>query len=482
MATESYSAEARKAIGDRILQEALSSFQQRLGKVASEAINELPQVQRLRLEAHRIRMQDLNNLDVILEVLAENVRRNGGNVFFAKDGNEAVDYCLWVAHKNGVKRVVKGKSMVTEEIGLNQFLIQAGLEVSETDLGEYIIQLAGETPSHFTAPAIHKTKEQIGALFARELGIPYTSDPVRLTKAARKVLRQSFLTADMGISGCNLACAETGHITTVSNEGNIRMVTTLPKVHVAFMGMERVTSRLAHHGMFFKLLSRAAIGQSIAGYVTYMGGPRVFDHADGPKEFHLVIVDNGRSRILADKEFREILCCIRCAACVNVCPVYGKIGGHAYGHLYSGPLGAVLTPLLYGIVRRRDLCLGETLCGACRDACPLNIDIPRMILSLRAKLAEGDPVWQVRRYSRSERVAYRVWSLLMGNRKRYDLFHWLTSRMQTVLPRSNGMIRLLPYPLNGWTRERNMAPLAAKSFHRRWSLMNGERPNGRQIV
>jgi L-lactate dehydrogenase complex protein LldF len=416
-------------------------------------------------------MKAIENLDILLEKLSENVLKNGGYVYFAEDGHEAVNFCLEIARKHDVRLVVKGKSMVTEEIGLNSALTAAGIEVAETDLGEFIIQLAEEHPSHIIAPAIHKTRNEVGSLFAAKLGIPYTNDPTALTHAARKALREKFLAADMGISGCNLACAETGHITTVSNEGNIRMCTTMPKVHVVFMGMERVVARLEDHDVLFRLLSRGAAAQNMAGYVSYIGGPRYSDQADGPEEFHLIILDNGRSRILADKDFREMLCCIRCAACLNVCPVYGKIGGHSYGYPYSGPVGAVVTPLLVGINRAKDLCLGETLCKACQDACPVNIDIPRMLLELRAKLADGDPKWDVIRASMSEKAIYKVWSWLISHRRAYDLFLQLVALGQKFTPQKDGMIRRLPYPFQGWTQSRDIKPLAAKSFIRRWANM-----------
>lgn len=283
--------------------------------------------------------------------------------------------------------------MVTGEIGLNPAFENRGIEVNETDLGEYIVQLAGEKPSHIIAPAAHKTRQQVGRLFEQKLGVPYTEDPPELTRIARKALREKFLTADMGISGCNLACAETGHMTVVSNEGNIRMAITLPKVHVAIMGMERVVPNLEDHDILFRLLSRGAAAQKLGGYVSYIGGPGGPEFPDGLEEFHLVILDNGRSRILADPKFREILCCIRCSACLNACPVYGKIGGHSYDSTYCGPIGAVLTPLMEGMNQAKDLCLGESLCGACKQACSVNIDLPRMLLELRYRLAYGDDQW-----------------------------------------------------------------------------------------
>jgi L-lactate dehydrogenase complex protein LldF len=466
--TENYVAEARKAIKNEVLQMALADLQNRFGRGTAESYRRLPEGPGLRLKAHDIRMQTIENLDVVLETLAANIRKNGGRVFFASDGQAAIQYCLEVARQHKVKRVVKGKSMVSEEIGLNDALINSGIDVFETDLGEYIIQLAGETPSHIIAPAIHKTRDDVGSLFADKLDIPYETDPPRLTWIARKALREKFVTADMGISGCNIACAETGHITTVSNEGNIRMSTTLPRIHIAIMGMERVTARLEDHDILLRLLCRGAAAQNMATYVSYIGGPRSANQADGPEEFHLVVLDNGRSRILADEQFREMLCCIRCAACLNVCPVYGKIGGHSYGYAYSGPVGAVVTPLLVGINRAKDLCLGETLCGACRDICPVNINLPRMLLALRAKLAEGDIFWGVTPVDRKEKMLFQVWSWMIRNRKWYDLAVKLAATGQKLFTRRNGMIRWLPPPSQGWTKVRDIRPLAAESFIKRW--------------
>jgi L-lactate dehydrogenase complex protein LldF len=466
--SENYSSIAERALKDQVLQRALADLQHRFGVGTALAYQRLPEGPELRFKAHDIRMHAIENLDVILETFAQNVRKNGGHVFFAKDAREAVDYCLEVAAEHGVQRVVKGKSMVTEEIGLNESLIAAGIDVAETDLGEYIIQLAGEHPSHIIAPAIHKTRNEIGTLFSESLDIPFITDPPGLTQAARKALREKFLAADMGTSGCNLACAETGHIAVLSNEGNIRMSTTLPGIHVVFMGMERIVARLEDHDVLIRLLCRAASAQTMSTYVSYIGGPRHAGQADGPAEFHVVVLDNGRSRMLADEDFREMLCCIRCAACLNVCPVYGKIGGHSYGFAYSGPVGAVVTPLMVGINRAKDLCLGETLCGACQDQCPVNIDIPRMLLALRAKLAEGDSDWGVTPADRTEALMFNFWSWLLRHRPVYDLVIKLAGVGQKLLPQKNGMLRRLPPPMNGWTRSRDIRPIAAESFIQRW--------------
>ncbi|KGM44202.1 [Fe-S]-binding protein [Alkalispirochaeta odontotermitis] len=463
-----YKAEAKKALDNQVLQSALADLQNRFGRATALAYQRLPEGPDLRLRAHEIRRNAIANLDVLLDTLASNIRKNGGNVFFAGNADEALKYCLETARRHGAKLAVKGKSMVSEEIGLNTALEENGIEVAETDLGEYIVQLAGERPSHIIAPAIHKTRTDIGRLFTDKIGISYTDDPPSLTRAARKALREKFLAADIGFSGCNIACAETGHIVTVSNEGNIRMSSTMPRVHVAIMGMERIAARLEDHDILLRLLCRGAAAQNMATYASYIGGPRQADQVDGPEEFHLVILDNGRSRILADEEFREMLYCVRCAACLNVCPVYGKIGGHSYGHPYSGPVGAVIMPLLAGINEAKDLCQGETLCGACQDACPINIDIPRMLLALRTKLADGDPKWDVSRASGSEKLVFQLWSWMIRNRGIYDFFLRTASIGQKLLPDKNGMLRYLPPPFNGWTKERDIPAVADESFIKRW--------------
>ena len=464
--TEHYTAQSRKAMSDTRLQGALSGVQARLGPATRLMYQSQPEGPGIRQQAHRIRQQCIDNLDILLAELADRVTDNGGTVFFAGDAREAVAYCLDVARAHKVKTVVKGKSMVTEEVGLNDALEAAGIDVAETDLGEFIIQLAGEKPSHIIAPAIHKTKEQVGRLFADKLGIAYTPDPAALTQAARAALRQKFLAADMGITGCNLACAETGHITTVSNEGNIRMASTLPRVHVAFMGMERVVATLRDHDILFRLLSSGAAAQKLGGYISYAGGPSPADYPDGPDAFHLIILDNGRSRILADPAFREMLCCIRCSACLNVCPVYGKIGGHAYGSPYSGPVGAVVTPLLAGMNRAKDLCLGETLCGACRQACPVDIDLPRMLRELRYRLAEGDPAWGAVPVSRSERLAMEAFAWFASRPGAYRAALAAGARLQSL--GKNDPITRLPGPLAGWTRSRNLRKIDPRPFRKRW--------------
>jgi L-lactate dehydrogenase complex protein LldF len=392
----------------------------KVGRNAVNLYNQIAPGQDSRLAAKAVRSRIVDNLDVVLETLAENIRARGGQVFLADTGADAVEYCLQVARRHQVRRVVKGKSMLSEEISLNPALEAAGIETVETDLGEYIVQLKGEAPSHIIAPAIHYTRDQVGALFAEKLGQPYTDDPPSLTAMAREALREKMLTADMGISGGNTACAETGHVTIVSNEGNIRMTSTMPRVHVVLLGIEKIAATLEDHDILLRMLTRAAAGQKISTYISYVGGPRLPDEPDGPEEFHLVLVDNGRSRILADPDFREVLHCVRCGGCLNVCPVYLHVGGHSYGSPYCGPIGAVFTPLTRGIGECSHLCQGETLCGACKQVCPVDNDLPRMLSLLRAKLADGDPKWDVRPQSRAAKLAFTAWSLVMSRRGLYD--------------------------------------------------------------
>lgn len=466
--TEQFKQAASKSMKDPVLKKALEGFQKRIGPATAASYVALPEGPQLRQRAKEVRMEGLKHLDVLLERLAERIEARGGYIHFASDDKSAVQYCRKIAKKHNAKLVVKGKTMVSEEINLDKSFENDGIEVVETDLGQYIVQLANEPPSHIIAPAIHKTRKEIGRLFSEKLGIPYTEDPPRLTQAARKALREKFLNADMGVSGCNLACAETGHITTVSNEGNIRMSTTMPKVHIALMGMERIVPRLKDHNMLFRLLARGASAQHMAGYVSYIGGPRQAGQGDGPEEFHLVIIDNGRSKILADKDFREILCCIRCAACLNVCPVYGKIGGFPYGFPYSGPIGTIVTPLLTGIERGKHLFMADPLCGACKDACPVDIDIPRMLLALRKRLIEGDPDWQILKTAQPDEIAFKIWSKWVSSRKLFEAGMKINSLAQSLFTSENGMIQSEIGFLKAWTHTRDLKPFASETFIRQW--------------
>ena len=464
---------AAKAVQDERLHYALGKMRDKVGRVARTLYRQVGAEDEARSRAKAVRARVVDNLDLVLAGLEEKIRARGGHVHFAQTGADAVEYCLSVARRHGVSRVVKGKSMVSEEIGLNEALEAAGIEAVETDLGEYIVQLKGEAPSHIIAPAIHYSREQVGELFAEKLGGEYTDDPPTLTAMARKALREKMLTAEMGISGGNTACAETGHVAIVSNEGNIRMSSTMPRVHVVLLGIEKVAATLEDHDTLLRMLTRAAAGQKISTYISYVGGPRLPEEPDGPEEFHLVLVDNGRSRILADPDFREVLHCIRCGTCLNVCPVYLRIGGHTYGSPYCGPIGAVFTPLTRGINECSHLCQGETLCGACKQVCPVDNDLPRMLSLLRSKLADGDERWDVRPQSRGMKAGFVVWSRVMGSRTALNALLGLGRLAQRLASRPSGWIRRLPGPLSGWTRGRDFPPLARESFTERWSRTRG---------
>lgn len=463
----SYTEGARRGLANESLQKNLKKLQNGFGRGALEHWADMADPG-LRDRIKQKRMDTLENLDVVLTVLADKIIENGGHVYFAKTAEDAADYCLEVARKNKVKSIVKGKSMVSAEIGVDALLQREGIEVLETDLGEYIVQLRGELPSHIVAPSVHLNRHQVGELFEEKLNIDYSDDPPTLTQAARTALRQKMLHADMGITGCNIACAETGRISLVSNEGNIRMTTTMPGIHVALMGIERVAATMEDHQSILQLLTIGATQQKLSSYVSFTGGPSPDGDPDGPDEFHLVLIDNGRSKILGDSEFREVLACIRCGACLNICPVYGCIGGHAYGAVYSGPVGAVVTPLLYGINKHADLCKGESLCGACLDICPVKNDLPRMLLALRHKLAYGDDNWQTKPHKPAEAITFKVWRKVVSN----SVFYRLTLGALTLLQRpfvsKNGMISKIIGPAGAWTNDRDLPPLAKQSFHKRW--------------
>ena len=466
--TSKYTSGATAGLANVTLQKSLKKLQNGFGKGAMQLWQTMPDPAR-RARAKARRMHTLEHLDIVLEELATKVRARGGHVYFAQTAEDAVRYTLEVAQQHEVRSVVKGKSMTSAEIELDPALHQAGIEVVETDLGEYIIQLADEAPSHIIAPCIHMDREQIGRLFADKLGVEYTDDPPTLTRIARKALREKLLQADMGITGCNIACAETGHIALVSNEGNIRMATTMPRVHLALMGLERIAATLDEHHDLLQLLTRGAALQKLSTYVSFTGGPRQEDDPDGPEAFHLVIIDNGRSKILADPEFREVLACIRCGACLNICPVYGRIGGHAYNSPYCGPIGAVVTPLLRGINDHADLCKGETLCGACKDVCPVENDLPRMLSALRHKLAYGDDSWQVQPANRLEASGFSWWRRAIASRKVYDLLLKAGRMFLKGRVNSDGMITSLPGPAGQWTRDRDLKPIATETFAERWN-------------
>ena len=466
--TQDFHKGSSQALNDRQTQVSLVRVMEHFDHARQEAIEELtPEVwERYRERGRQIKQHTIENLDYYLGLLSERVERNGGTVHFARDSKEATDIVLEVARARGVKLITKSKSMLSEEMALNHALEAVDIEPVETDLGEYIIQLADETPFHIVAPAMHKSKEQVSDLFADNLGVGHLTDIPAMAKAARTALREKFLQADMGISGVNFAVAETGTVVIVTNEGNGRMCTSLPRVHMALMGMEKVVPALEDMAVMLRLLPRAATGQRITSYTTFVSGPRRSNEEDGPEEFHLVIMDNGRSKLLADPDLRESLYCIKCGACLNTCPVYRKVGGHAYGWVYPGPIGSVVTPVMVGLPQAKALPFASTLCGACREVCPLKINIPRMLLKLRSQVTEGEP--SQRKVSRLERLLFKLWGFTVSSERTLALVRGVSAILQRPLTR-NGRMRRIPLPpVSRWTRNRDFPGLAHRSFHQVW--------------
>ncbi|HEV3344691.1 MAG TPA: LutB/LldF family L-lactate oxidation iron-sulfur protein [Pirellulales bacterium] len=451
------------AMADADLQGALTQLGDTLAARNREAFAALAESSQLRDRARAIKDAALANLAEHIETLETSVIRNGGQVHFADDAEAATRIVLDLLEARGARRVVKSKSMTNEEIHLNAALAERQIEVIETDFGEYIIQVAGHRPSHLVAPAIHLRTPQVADLLSRDAGQQLPADAEQLAAYARRRLRAEFARADAGITGGNFAIAETGTIVLVSNEGNIRLTTTLPRLQIAVVGIEKIIPRLADLPVFLKVLARAATGQKLSIYTSLVSGPRRPGELDGPEEFHLVLLDNGRSRILASP-LRESLFCIRCGACLNACPIFRNVGGHAYGGVYSGPIGAVLTPLYDGLAANHHLPHASSLCGACQAACPVKIAIPEMLIQLRDRL-HAEPG----QLGRGESLAYLVWSHVMRRPGLYRLATWLATRTARLVPRArSGWLTRLPGPLAGWTRDRDFPSPARRRFRDWW--------------
>ena len=458
---ETFPQNARDALRDPVLTGALRRATDTFAERRAGAIGQVPDGEELRTQAAAIKAATLGRLDHWLELFVAKAEAQGTVVHWARDAAEACTIVRTLAQRHGAKRLVKSKSMATEEIHLNRALAVDGAEPVETDLGEWIIQLAGETPSHIIVPAIHKTKEAIGELFVDKLGIPPSSEPAVLAAHARQRLRAHFAAADMGISGVNFGVAETGTILILENEGNARMTTTLPKVHVAVMGIEKVIPRFADLEVFLRLLPRSGTGQHLTTYQSLLTGPD--PQGQGPRELHLVLLDNGRSRIAADERMRQTLACIRCGACLNACPVYQSIGGHAYGSVYPGPIGAILTPQLAGLHAAGTLPFASSLCGACKDVCPVKIDIPSLLLELRARAVDGTATTAPTRSGWHERLAWRLWAWFVRGPRRFR-FAMAMARVGEKLP----LLPRLAGPLRAWRSSRELPRLAKRSFRSTW--------------
>ena len=459
---------AAEAAGDTALQSKLQRATTRLTSSRQASFAAWPEGEAVRDHARAIRADVIAHLDRYLAQFAKAVEQRGGHVHWAATAADAVAIVARIATERGVRRAVKSKSMVSEEVRLNDGLEAAGVTVVETDLGEWVVQLAHDHPSHIIAPIIHKSREDIAELFKTAAGATDddVSDVAHMTAFARRRLRSEFIDADMGISGANFGVAETGSICLVTNEGNGRLTTTLPRIHVALMGMERIVPTMSDLGTMLRVLARSATGQPLSVYSNILTGPRrvggdeTQSEPDGPDELHVVLVDNGRSELLGG-ELAEILYCIRCGACLNACPVYQSIGGHAYGSVYPGPVGAVLTPALQGLGPFGELPQASSLCGACREVCPVRIDIPRMLLALRRQTVQeiGAPAWI--------RHGMRMYATAAT---RPALFRLAVrfSRLGLGLLARRGWVRRLPGPLSAWTTTRDFPAFAKSTFQDQW--------------
>jgi L-lactate dehydrogenase complex protein LldF len=461
---DDFLAASRQALADPPLQAALIRLTSTLMAGNRRGYAALADSSALRDHAKRIKEHTLAHLDTYLEQLEGAVQKRGGHVHWAATAEDARQIVVDIARRAQCRRAVKSKSMTTEEIHLNPALEAAGVEVTETDFGEFIIQLAGERPSHLVAPAVHHTRESISRIMSAHVGRPIPDEPRTLAMTGRELLRSKFRAADLGITGANFAIAETGGIVLITNEGNGRLTTTCPRVHVAVMGMEKIIPRLADLPVFLKLLARAATGQALSVYTTMITGPRRPGELDGPEEFHLVILDNGRSKVLASP-FRESLQCIRCGACLNACPVYRRIGGHAYGGAYSGPIGSILTPLYDSAHDHHHLPHASSLCGACQAACPVKINIPHMLIGLRELQHQGGA-------GRWERFAYWAWKQLLLRPRMYRLALW-AARTSLRPFATDGWLRKLPGPGAAWTSARDFPAPAPRPFRERWRELQG---------
>jgi iron-sulfur cluster protein len=427
-------------------------------------VAELPDWQELRRAGRAIKDSSLFALDRHLSALEAAVVSAGGVVHWANDGIEGCSIVAGIARSHGVDEVVKVKSIATDEIRLNEALASAGVRAVETDLAELIIQLGDDVQSHILVPAIHKNRAEIRDLFARELDLPdLTDEPAALAEAARLHLRRKFLSARVGVSGANFAVAETGTVSVFESEGNGRMCTTLPEVLVTVMGIEKVVPTWRDMEVFLQLLPRSSTGERMNPYTSFWTGVRP---GDGPREFHLVLLDNGRTGVLADQVGRQALRCIRCSACLNVCPVYSRTGGHAYESVYPGPIGAILTPQLTGLESGRSLPYASSLCGACYEVCPVEIDIPRVLVHLRGRVVDSEPWW------RAEKAAMRGLYRAFSSARAFERAQAAARLGSRPLVR-DGRIPRLPWPLSGWTDTRDLPEPPSETFRDWWRSERG---------
>ena len=421
-----------------------------------------------RQAAADIKWDAVNHLDTYLQEFITKIEARGTKVYVAADADHARDYILNLAKENKVRTIIKSKSMTSEEIHLNHALEKQGHTVFESDLGEYIVQLRHEAPYHFVFPAMHLTREQISDLFQKELGSKATNDPEELTMIARSVMRQKYIEADMGISGGNFAIAETGMISITENEGNARLTCALPKIHVAVMGIEKVLPRLEDLALFLPMLSTMGAGQTLTCYNSMYAGPRQPGEVDGPEQFHLVLLDNRRTELLADAEQRDALHCIRCGACLNVCPIFKNVGGHSYGTTYQGPIGSVITPHLRGLQNWKHLSSASSLCGACTETCPVGIDIHHHLLQNRRNAAHEKPVWW-------EKIGFALFAFAM----RRPWLYRISGKLGANFFPLHKLVNNTPFdPLRPWTSTREFPAPARESFGDYWRKKKSEATRG----
>jgi L-lactate dehydrogenase complex protein LldF len=466
--SRSFFRNSAKALADAPLQAAISRTTGKFVGARAASIEAFPGFESAREEGARIKEETLDRLDRYLARFIAEAERRGAVVHVARDAAEAREIAVDIARKEGISLAVKSKSMVAEEVDLNGALEAAGVEVVESDLGEFIIQLAGEPPSHLIAPAVHKTREQVSRLFEAKLGEPYTEEIPELVRIARRHLRGKFLSAGMGISGANFLCADTGSIALVTNEGNGRMGTILPRVHLAVASIEKVIPRLEDLPVFLRLLPRSATGQAISTYVSLLTGTKRAGDPDGPEELHILLVDNGRTAILQGK-YREILKCIRCGACLNICPVYQSVGGHAYGWVYPGPMGSVLTPLLTGLPEGAPLPNASTLCGACAEVCPVKIPLPGLLVELRSD--ERDQGLK----NPAEVLGMKAYAAVMSRAGILEALERFIGFFSQIFCKE-GKVPWLPFKFSGWTDKRDFPAPAPQPFRRLWKKQRGIRP------
>ena len=447
---------ASEKLGDELLQGNMKRAKGKFVDGRAKAVAEFGVWEEVRTHAAMIRDRALANLDAYLVEFERNATRRGAVVHWAETAQEACDIIARIARDNGVRKAAKSKSMVSEEVNLNEALEAAGVQVVETDLGEYILQLAHEPPSHIVAPAVHKSKEQVAELFVQAHGKPRLTEIPAMTREAREALREHFLTADMGISGSNFVIAETGTTLTVTNEGNADMVTTLPRIHCVITGIEKVIGTFEDFASLIRLLPRSAIGQTITNYLTLTTGLKMPGDTDGPEQMHIVLVDAGRTKLVGS-DLQEMLRCIRCGACMNHCPVYQNVGGHAYGWVYPGPMGSILTPVYVGLENAGDLPNAATFCGECAVACPVKIPLPDLMRKLREQQFDR----RLRPWA--ERMAIAGWSFMATRPALYALFAKVAARVGSWLGGRDGLIHSLP-GIDGWTKGRDMPAPQGRTF------------------